>query len=289
MKRLLKWLGIGLGGLMVLGLLAALGIYLRSEQIMRRTYDLPLSTIALPTDSFVLIEGQRLAIIRGCYDGCHGDELNGGVFIDEPMLARVVAPNLTQVASRYSDAELELVIRHGVRQNGRSTLGMPSSMFYHLSDEDLGAIIAFIRAAPITEGPATQISLGPLARLGLVLRKYNPQAEEIDHEAPRLVVKDTTDHLVFGRYLALTSCSECHGMDLRGGSDRNTPNLAIAAAYSDDAFVRLMRTGTAMGDRELRLMSDVARNRFAHFTDGEIRALHDYLRKLGPAAAGNRQ
>jgi hypothetical protein len=100
MKRLLKWLGIGLGGLMVLGLLAALGIYLRSEQIMRRTYDLPLSTIALPTDSFVLIEGQRLAIIRGCYDGCHGDELNGGVFIDEPMLARVVAPNLTQVASR---------------------------------------------------------------------------------------------------------------------------------------------------------------------------------------------
>jgi cytochrome c553 len=289
MKRLLKWLGIGLGGLMVLGLLAALGIYLRSEQIMRRTYDVPLSTIALPTDSFVLIEGQRLATIRGCYDGCHGDELNGGVFIDEPMLARVVAPNLTQIASRYSDAELELVIRHGVRRNGRSTLGMPSSMFYHLSDEDLGAIIAFIRAAPITEGPATQISLGPLARLGLVLGKYNPQAEEIDHEAPRLAVKDTTDHLVFGRYLALTSCSECHGMDLRGGSDRNTPHLAIAAAYSDDAFVHLMRTGTAMGDRELRLMSDVARNRFAHFTDGEIRALHDYLRKLGPAAAGNRQ
>jgi cytochrome c553 len=285
MKRILQWLGIGLAGLMVLAIGTAAFIYIRSEQITRRTYAFPPTSISLPTDPFALTEGQRLATIRGCYDGCHGTQLDGGVLIDRPMLARLVAPNLTRIASLYSDAELELVIRHGVRPNGRSTLGMPSSMFYHLSDRDLGAIIAFIRAAPVTEGPLTEIRLGPMARLGLVLGKYNPQATQIDHSAPRLVVTDTADHMLFGRYLALTSCSECHGVDLRGNADRSTPNLAIAAAYSEETFVRLMRTGVALGDRELPLMSNAARSRFAHFTDGEIRALHEYLHTLDSTAA----
>lgn len=284
MRRILRWLGIGLGAVIVLAFGAAAFIYVRSEQIVRRTYDFAPYAIALPKDSFALSEGQRLATIRGCYDGCHGDQFSGGVFIDEPMLARLVAPNLTQVAARYTDAELELVIRQGVRPNRRSTLGMPSSMFYHLSDQDLGAIIAFLRSSPVTQGPQTEIHLGPMARLGLVLGKYNPQAGEIDHEAPRLVASDTADHLVFGKYLALTSCTECHGMDLQGEDEGLPPNLAIAASYSDDAFARLMRTGIALGDRELGLMSDVARSRFTHFTDGEIRALHDYLRTLAPPA-----
>jgi cytochrome c553 len=153
-------------------------------------------------------------------------------------------------------------------------------MFYHLSDQDLGAIIAFLRSAPVTEGPATEISLGPLARLGLVLGKYHLQAELIDHDAPRLAVRDTSDHITFGKYLALTSCTECHGLDLQGNPDGSTPNLGIAATYSEEGFVRLMRTGKALRDRELRLMSDVARGRFSHLTAGEMKALHTYLSTL---------
>ena len=277
---MLKWLGLGVGALTVLALGAAAFVYLLSEQMIRKTYDLPLSPIALPTDSIALTEGQRLATVRGCYNGCHGERLDGGVFIDQPLLARLVAPNLTQVVAQYTDAELERVIRHGVRRNGRSTLGMPSSMFYHLRDQDLGAIIAFLRSAPVTEGPATEVSLGPLARLGLVLGKYHPQAELIDHDAPRLAVRDTSDHITFGKYLALTSCTECHGLDLQGNPDGPTPNLGIAATYSEEGFVRLMRTGKALGDRELRLMSDVARGRFSHLTAGEMKALHTYLNTL---------
>ena len=281
MRGILKWLGIGLGALVILALGAVAVIYIASERMVRKTYDLPLSSIALPTDSFALAEGQRLATVRGCYNGCHGERLDGGVLIDRPLLARLVAPNLTRVVAQYTDAELERVIRHGVRREGKSTLGMPSSMFYHLSDEDLGAIIAFLRSAPVTEGPSTEIRLGPLARLGLVLGKYNPQAQIIDHDAPRLAVPDTSDHITFGKYLALTLCSECHGLDLRGNPDGSSPNLVIAASYSEEGFTRLMRTGKASGNRELRLMSDVARGRFSHLTGGEIKALHAYLNTLG--------
>jgi cytochrome c553 len=254
--------------------------------MVRKTYDLPLSSIAFPIDSLVIREGQRLATVRGCYNGCHGERMDGGVVIDQPLLARIVAPNLTQVVAKSTDAELERVIRHGVRRDGRSTLGMPSSMFCNLSDKDLGAIIAFLRSAPVTEGPATEIRLGPLARLGLVLGKYNPQAELIEHDAPRLVVRDTSDHITFGKYLALTNCTECHGLDLRGNPDRPSPNLGIAATYSEEDFARLMRTGKGLRDRELRLMSDVARRRFSHLTAGEIEALHTYLSTLGGSTGG---
>ena len=284
MRGILKWLGIGLGALMILALGAVAVIYLASEWMVRKTYDRPLSSIALPTDSFALAEGQRLATVRGCYNGCHGERLDGGVFVDQPLLARLVAPNLTQVVAQYTDAELERVIRHGIRRDRKSTLGMPSSMFYHLRDEDLGAIIAFLRSAPVTEGPPTEISLGPLARLGLVLGKYRPQAQMIDHDAPRLAVRDTSDHMTFGKYLALTVCTECHGLDLRGDPDGSSPNLVVAATYSVEDFTRLMRTGMASGDRELRLMSEVARGRFSHLTDGEIKALHRYLSTLSPGA-----
>lgn len=78
-----------------------------------------------------------------------------------------------------------------------------------------------------------------------------------------------------GAYLARTACTECHGAKLEGGG--GSPDLRIAAGYNLDDFKRLMRTGKALGNRELKLMSSVARDRFTHFTDDEIRALHSYL------------
>jgi mono/diheme cytochrome c family protein len=51
---------------------------------------------------------------------------------------------------------------------------------------------------------------------------------------------DRDDPLSVGRYLALTSCTECHGMDLRGHPPES-PDLRIAAAFSPEAFTELMR------------------------------------------------
>ncbi len=38
-----------------------------------------------------------------------------------------------------------------------------------------------------------------------------------------------------------------------------------------------MHDGTAVGDRQLKLMSDTARARFSNFTDDEVAAVHAYL------------
>jgi len=206
--------------------------------------------------------------------------LSGGVFIDEPVLARLVAPDLTAAARRYSDAELERIIRRGVRPGGRSVVGMPSEMFRALSDADLARILAFIRSAPPTNGPGPSVAVGPLGRLGLVLGKYHPAAVLAlrDATAAPPEAPPAEDSLALGRYLALTSCTECHGLDLRGGDGR--PALAVAATYSPEEFRHFFRSGQAKGGRELELMSDMARKRFSHFTDREVRALHAYLRTL---------
>lgn len=42
-----------------------------------------------------------------------------------------------------------------------------------------------------------------------------------------------------------------------------------------------MRTGIAVGDRELGLMTGVAQGALSSMTDDEINALHGYLVKLG--------
>ena len=59
---------------------------------------------------------QRLAIdYRGCFGGCHGKQAEGMVMFNEPMIGRVIAPNLTAADRKYSDAELAVMIRNGVR------------------------------------------------------------------------------------------------------------------------------------------------------------------------------
>ena len=104
---------------------------------------------------------------------------------------------------------------------------------------------------------------------------------------PALRTDLADSQLIRGQYLAMTACNECHGLDLRGGF--GTPDLAILTAYSDTEFRRLMKEGVAIGGRDsLRLMTMVARDRFAYFTEQEVVDLQAYLRTLvhEPVAKG---
>jgi hypothetical protein len=75
----------------------------------------PAVSISLPTDLASIDEGRRLAVIRGCFGGCHGKQAEGMVMFDDPVIGRVVAPNLTAAVRQYSDTELATIIRTGLR------------------------------------------------------------------------------------------------------------------------------------------------------------------------------
>lgn len=122
------------------------------------------------------------------------------------------------------------------------------------------------------------------ATRGMVKGEWYPWTEDILRMGPRMPAPEPTDSLRFGEYLARTACTECHGNELEGEMG-GPPDLVVAAAYSRENFARLMRTGVAVGERDLRTMSVVARGRFSHFTGAEIRALHAYLRERAARAS----
>lgn len=277
LRKIAKWTVIVAGALVGLVLLAVVVIYLAGGRVLAQRWDIPLTSIDIPDDSAVVSEGRRLAAIHGC-TGCHSKDLSGGMLIDDPLLARISSPNLTKVLGRYSDAELVRVIRHGVWPDGKGSVAMPSSMFYHLSDRDLGAIIAFLRDMPPVESDLPTTSIRLMARLGLVMGQYQVQADLIDHDADR-IPPVTDDGGPNGRYLAYTGCTECHGQALEGGFN-SAPPLVIVRGYSLDEFTRLMQTGVPRDGRDLRMMGAVARSRFSRLSDEEIAALHGYLQSM---------
>lgn len=263
---------------LILAVLAVVVLYGASEYLLRRTHDVALAPIVVPASAESIAEGRRLATIRGCNDGCHGKGVSGGEFFDGPWYyGGMVAPDLTRVAATHSDAELARVIRRGVRKNGRSTFGMPSTMFFHLTDADLGVIIAFLRSLPAGNGPETALRFGPLARLELVRKPYYAYATEIERDSPWATEAELQGPQGRGRYLALTVCTECHAMNLKGSDDGSAPDLTVVGAYSTGDFARLMQEGVAIGERELPMMSGIARVRFSQFRDDEVQALYDFL------------
>lgn len=275
MRFYVRWLGIGLGGLVALLLLFAAFVYAASARALRRTYDVEAHPLRVPADSAAIAEGARLARIRGCDGSCHGDGARGQL-LDEPFLAKGAVPDLTRLAHEYDVMDLERVIRHGVKPDGRSVVRfMPSEMYSRLSDRDLAAIVAYLRSLGPGDGPPPGIHFGPLARLMMAFGRIGFAAEHID-SSPIHPSPDRTDPVAFGRYLALTSCSECHGADLEGRPDGKVPDLRIAAAYSLRQFARLMREGVPADGRDLGLMKQVAVGRFSHFTDAEIAALYAF-------------
>jgi mono/diheme cytochrome c family protein len=286
-RRFLRWARNVLLALVAIVLLAYSVIYFLSQQTLRRAYGEPLVSLTIPTDSASIVEGKRLAQLRGCSGGCHGHEIEGETFLDDPLLAHIVAPNLTEAVRRYSDPDLARIIRRGVRPDSHTVVVMPAEMFSVLTDADVAKILAYLRSVPRMPGPLPDVRLGPLARLGVVLKQYEP-AVALVHRADSLTPTYPApgDATAPGAYLARTSCTECHGVGLTGAhvGDQTSPDLKIVAGYSSDAFTRLLRTGKGLGDRELGMMSEVARGRFTHFTDAEIAALRTYL--LARARAG---
>jgi cytochrome c553 len=278
--RLRRWTVVIVSTLVALIVVAYAVVYVLSERILRHATLIPGIAISIPTDAESVAEGRRLATLRGCFNGCHGKNAEGAVMFDEPMIARIVAPNLPAAFRQYNDAQLEAIIRKGVRPDGRSVLVMPSEAFAWLTDADLGRMMAFLKSLPLSEGPGPNIAPGPVGRLGLVTGQFKTVAQLIAETEPPPDAPN--EQAKFGRYLARTTCAPCHGTALKGEStpDFVAPDLRIAAAYSLEQFTDLIRTGEGIGGRKLDTMGPWARRNLSQLNDMEIAALYSYLHAL---------
>jgi mono/diheme cytochrome c family protein len=150
-----------------------------------------------------------------------------------------------------------------------------------LSDADLGRIIGYLRTLPVQDGPALPDTKPHiLGRVGLALGKFRTVTQLVS-SSPQPPAAATSD-AERGRYLARIVCGHCHGTDLRGASNLEftSPPLEVVGGYSLREFATLLRTGQALGQRELKVMSSAARTSLALLSDDEIAALYSYLQSL---------
>ncbi len=300
--RALKWIGIVVGGLLGLVIVALGVVYALTQRRIGRHYEVAGHEVAIPSDSLILARGEHIATVRACA-GCHGEGLAGAVFIDVPPVATLHAANLTTgkggVAARYaSTADWERSIRQGVAPDGRALLFMPAHEFYSMSDEDLGALIAYIRSRPPVDREFPAQGVGPIGRL-LFLSGKLPlvPAELIDHDATRPVAPAPGVTAEYGRYLAAT-CTGCHGAGFSGGPIPGAPPEMLAplnitpdsatgiGTWTLEDFTKAVRTG--MRPNGVLLGKDMPVELFKHFTDDEIAALWSYLRTVPAKTYGGR-
>jgi cytochrome c553 len=279
--RVLGYVAAGIGGLALLG---AGGIYAKSELVVREriVVEAPPFTVPLPTDSASLAEGARIALTRGCA-GCHGEGVKGRVFFSESGVAHLPAPNLTALVRQRTDAELERAIRHGVKPDGTVLFSMPAEMYRSLTDEDLARLLAWIRSLPEAEGETSTRRLGPLGRVGVALGQFRSSVYYVQTETPLAPPADSA--LRLGHYVAISSCTECHTNTMQGDGQGSPSIPAVLAAYTQEEFAEMLRTGLAKGGREMRMMSGVARGRLSHLTPAEVESLYAYFGYLRSAAS----
>jgi cytochrome c553 len=231
--------------------------------------------------------GQRLSAVLGCL-GCHTPDYTGEDWSD-PQLGVLWTANLTHSAAKFTEHELAVMITRGTRPD-RALLDMPSYLFTHLHPEDLSALIHFLKSLPVTGDKHPEPTIGPQLEAEINAGTFKDSAQKVN-EMEQLAPPDLGEQHALARHLLRATCAECHGMDLAGSAEALSdapprPGLSLVAAYSEAEFFTLMRTGKALGDRDLKLMSGVARWRYSQLTDQEIKAIYAYLLKLAEQQAG---
>ncbi len=270
----------GLAAAAVLIALLFVGSKIRAfDASVARTWDVTPPAITASTDPAIVARGQHLAeSIGGCIE-CHGEHAEGKLGEDLGPLGEVHGPNLTRggMGAVYSDAELGRAVRHGIKKTGHTVLFMPSHDLEWWPDDDLQAVVSWVRAQPDSPNAVPPSKIAPLGKL---LDRVDAIpldiARRIDHDYQRAASVTPAPTADYGANL-IRLCSGCHGATFSGGPIPGVPpdipppgNLTPHATGLKDwtyaEFVRLLnegikRDGTPLHEfmpiRTLKTMNDV--------------------------------
>lgn len=307
LKLIAQWGGIAVAGCVVLFVAAVYFLY-------DRTYDAPFPEIAARTDSAVIARGKHLVYGPAHCNYCHGSkddfkktlngeivELRGGYEFVMP-LGVIRTPNITPDKEtgigKLSDGEIARALRHGVGYDGRALYGfMP---FQNISDEDLTAIISYLRSVPPVSHRVInrELNFAGKAVTAFLIKPAGPSGEP----AKEVRVDSST---AYGRYLAnsVANCVGCHtnrdlttgdftgkpfagGLEMQSEEDPSvtftTPNItpdpqtSRIAGWSEELFLHRFRQGTLIPG------SHMPWGAYKNMSDVELKAIYRYLQTVEP-------
>ena len=285
-RRILQALALLL--LAAAALLMVLGIH--GYGLVHGAVDRPILPLRVTPHAALRDRGRHLAQLS-CV-GCHspndsiplsGGEINFLHMPGAPPLGDLVGPNLTPGSDveHYTDAELGRAIREGLGRDHRPLLVMPSNDFRGLSDRDLAALIAFMRAQPAVERRAPARRLAPLAYLLLGAQAFETSLQRpVTKPVPTVPERATPE---YGEYLtAYLGCADCHGLDFRGGRSPLAPRgpdlRPIVAHAPPGSFERALTEGIGSDGRALD-PTQMPWPVFHRLTALEVAAVYQFLRR----------
>ena len=290
MSKVLRWIGIVLGSLVALVVVAALVLNIVATRRLNRSYPIEAEAISIPNDDASLARGNYLA--NAMCSGCHGEDLAGALLFEQALVAAVYAPNITPSEAgvgAFSDADYVRAMRHGIDPDGRPYMIMPSEVIINWSEEDLGATIAYLKSLPPNENPTPERTIGILGRVLMPLGAFGDifPAEYIEHDLPFPVRPEIGPNAEYGAYFAAAMfCTLCHGDDMMGGpppgsipSAGQVPPVVQAAGWSTEAFITTVTTGVTPYGGQLdseRMPWDL----FANFNREDLEAVHLFIQDL---------
>lgn len=293
MKKVFKRIGIVVGSLIGLLIIAVATLYFMGNARLNKTYDFPPSNLAIPADATSIARGQHFA--KTLCEGCHGADLSGITdWFNAGPIGTIDSANLTSgnggVGKEFTDEDFVRAIRHGIDQQGKPTFMPAVVSTAHLSDEDLAAVIAYVKSVPPVDHATNGKHFKPLAKIMLALGMLGDlPAEAVSHDvhvsapSPGVTVE-------YGAYLVNThDCHVCHGPNMNGGKFPDptqniiAPNLTPSGdliTWTEADFVNTIKTGVTPHGHQLS--DNMPWKDFRNMTDDELKAIWAYLQSLPP-------
>lgn len=302
-KPFLKWGGVVVGGLLTLISTALLALGLNGFIKLNERHANPITDVKVAGTPAQIARGQQLANMCA---SCHSSDGHKPLLDGADMLARFLsvpigtlyAPNLTPNGEihDWSDGEVIRAIREGVHKSGRSLLVMPAGSYRHMSDEDVQALVAYLRSQPATgaRSPDNQLNLFGAWFLNLVdWRTAQPPVGRVTAPAP--------GSAEYGKYLvSVIDCQGCHGAQLEGKADTGAPgpppgpNLTqIIPNWTEAQFMTFFNSGQLPDGATVPIVTQPGGYSSPRMnwpmvrgvaSDDDLRAMYAYLHSLKPVA-----
>jgi cytochrome c553 len=280
-----KW-PLALLALMTLLALPFALAYLMVENRLNKTYELPPENLPITGAPEQVAHGEHLVtVLMGCTD-CHDADLGGKMLYDDPLFGQIAGSNLTAgrggVGGSYSDLDWERAIRHGLDYEGRPLIFVMASFYARVADEDVAAMIAYLRQLPPVDRQLPETTIGPLTRLFILTDAALLPAQVIDHEHGPLEAPPPGVTAEYGAYL-MTACTICHGPDFAGGlyvgSGLNLTPGGDLRDWREEDFLTALRTGQVPEGWQLD-EEKMPWKRIRDLSDEELRAIWLHLQSL---------
>ena len=305
--KVLKWFSICL-----IFILFGVAILVATRQ--NRTFDEPYPQLSASKDSAVIAQGKYLFYGPAHCMDCHASQEDlekveqgipvppkGGRVWNLPI-GTLTSANITSDPEtgigKMTDPEFARALRYGVDRTGRALFDfMP---FHNLSDKDMVALMSFVRTFPAEKHATTAFEPNMLGKIlnAFVFKPVGPTGE-----VPKSVSPEAG--LEYGKYLAasVANCRGCHtnrdlktgefvGPEYAGGfhmpiNDKPgsfvvTPNLTPdpetgrMSGWTEERFIQRFRQGKLIKE------SHMPWGPFKQFSDGDLKAIFNFLQSLDP-------